>query len=193
MELILNNKQQRWVAVGLLLGCIALFVLGVLWPLLSKGLQYKETIDDLTFRLQRYNRVIASQDEVFQKHRETKSLISSQGYFNNKATGSLASADLQKFVKDLIEEAGGQLTSTQVLAQREEDQLIRIAVKVRMSGDIGTMQKVLYEIENAKPLMTVEELDIRPARGRRNPKTRRIDPSNIIYVNFEVANFMKVN
>ena len=61
-----------------------------------------------------------------------------------------------------------------------------------MNGKIEHLRSILYEIEMSKPLMIVEELDIRPVRGRRNRKTRKIEPSNKMNVNFQVASFMRI-
>ncbi len=188
----LNKQQKRWVALGLL-GVVVLFViLIVIVPLINAGLDYNETKQDLAFRLKRYKEVIASKDKVQANAENVKKQYAEQEYFNTRETEALASADLQKFIKTAISAAGGQLTSTQVLPSKTEEDITRITVKVRMNGTIEHLRRALYDIEMSKPLMIVEEMDIRPVRGRRNRKTRKIEPSNKMNVNFQVASFMRI-
>ncbi|MGR9053918.1 MAG: type II secretion system protein GspM, partial [Gammaproteobacteria bacterium] len=107
-----------------------------------------------------------------------------------QSTAALASADLQQVIKNAIASAGGRLTSTQVLPSKTEGEFTLIAVKVRMSCDIEALRTVLHRIETAVPLLVIDELDIRPERGRRNRKTRQIEPSNSMNVSFQVSSFM---
>lgn len=188
----LNKQQQRWLALGLLATVFLLVILMVIVPLINTGLESYETKQDLAFRLKRYKEVIASKDKVLANANKIKKQYVEQEYFNTRETEALASADLQKFIKTAISTAGGQLTSTQVLPSKTEDDITRITVKVRMNGTIDLLRRVLYDIEMSKPLMIVEEIDIRPIRGRRNRKTRKIEPSNKMNVNFQVTSFMRI-
>lgn len=189
----LDKKQQRWLALGLLIAVILFIIMILVVPLVSAGFEYNETKQDLAFRLKRFKGVIASKDKVFANAEKIKQQFAGQQYFSDRETVALASADLQKFIKTTISAAGGQLTSTQVLPSKTtEDDITRITVKVRMNGSIEDLRTVLYEIEMSKPLMIVEELDVRPVRGRRNRKTRKIEPSNKMNVNFQVASFMRI-
>jgi general secretion pathway protein M len=188
----LDNQQQRWLALGLLAAVILFITLVLIVPLISAGFEYNETKQDLAFRLKRFKAVIASKDKVFANAEKIKRQFAKQQYFSDRETVALASADLQKFIKTTISRAGGQLTSTQVLPSKTEDDITRITVKVRMNGSIEDLRSILYDIEMSKPLMIVEELDVRPVRGRRNRKTRKIEPSNKMNVNFQVASFMRI-
>lgn len=184
-------NQQRWLAVGLLAAVIVLFIVLAIAPLVSTSMEYYAEKKDLRFRLQRYQQIVARKAEVDQGIEQLKEQYQSQGYFNNSDTVALASAGIQRLIKNAVVQAGGELTSSQVLPSRSEDGLSRITVKVRISGDMEVLRGVLYEIENAKPVMIIDQVDIRPVRGRRNRRTRRIEPSNKLNVNFEVVGFMR--
>lgn len=186
-----HSNQQRWLAVGLLAAVILLFIVLAIAPLVSTSMEYYAEKKDLRFRLQRYQQIVARKTEVDQGIEQLKEQYQSQGYFNNSDTVALASAGIQRLIKNAVVQAGGELTSSQVLPSRSEDGLSRITVKVRISGDMEVLRGVLYEIENAKPVMIIDEVDIRPVRGRRNRRTRRIEPSNKLNVNFEVVGFMR--
>ncbi len=187
----LSKLQQQYIAVGLLVALVLLIIVMLIWPWYSKLSSYEQEIKELVFRIQRYARVIDSRDEVFQKVEASKNEISNLGYFNTQETPALAEAELQTFIKNIIVTAGGELASTQVLAQSEVEGLIHIAVNVRFSCDIETLRSMLYQIENAKPLMLIEELDIRPIRGVRNPNTGQLEDNGIVTVNVQVATYMR--
>lgn len=190
MQQFSEFSNQRWLALGLLLLVLTLVSGFILVPLINQAIELTEEKNELLFRFQRYQKIIARKDDVLANFTKIKSDYQDHGYFNQQTTEALASADLQKAIKNAINSAGGQLTSTQVLPSKTEDQFTRIAVKVRMTGDIEVLRSVLHHIETSVPLYIIDQLDIRPERGRRNRKTRMIEPSNKLNVSFEAVSFM---
>ena len=184
-------SYQRWLALGLLVLVLLLVIFVVISPLVSTGLEYYEQKQELAFRLQRSINIVARKDSVAENVERIKQQYQQQNYFSTRDTEALTSADLQKFIKTAISKAGGQLTSTQVLPGRNEDGLNRVTVKVRMSGDIEALRSVLQDIESSMPVMIVDQIDIRPVRGKRNRKTRKIESSNQLNINFQIAGFMR--
>ena len=182
---------QRWLALGLLLLVLILIIFVAIVPLVSTGLDYYQQKKELIFRLQRSKQIVARKETVLADIKSIKQQYQEQNYFSTQDTVALASADLQKFIKSTISSAGGQLTSTQVLPSISENGFNRISVKVRMSGDAEVLRSVLYEIESAVPVMIVDEIDIRPVRGKRNRKTRKIEPSSKLNINFQATGFMR--
>jgi len=186
-----ETLKQRWLALGLLGLVLLLITFIVFVPLLSMGWEYHEQKQDLTFRLQRARQIVARKDSVIANIASIKKQYQEQNYFSTRDTEALASADLQKLIKSAISQTGGQLTSTQVLPQISDSGFNRVTVKVRMSGDIETLRAVLHEIESSPQIMLIDQIDIRPVRGKRNRKTRKIEPSNKLNINFQVAGFMR--
>ena len=182
---------QRWLALGLLLFVFMLIIFVAIVPLVSTGLDYYQQKKELIFRLQRSKQIVARKETVLADIKSIKQQYQEQNYFSTQDTVALASADLQKFIKSTISSAGGQLTSTQVLPSVSENGFNRISVKVRMSGNAEVLRSVLYEIESAVPVMIVDEIDIRPVRGKRNRKTRKIEPSSKLNINFQATGFMR--
>lgn len=182
---------QRWLALGLLLFVFILIIFVAIVPLVSTGLDYYQQKQELTFRLHRSKQIVARKESVSEDIKNIKQQYQQQNYFSTQNTVALASADLQKFIKSTISSAGGQLTSTQVLPSTSGIGFKRISIKVRMSGDAEILRSVLYEIESAVPVMIVDEIDIRPVRGKRNRKTRKIEPSSKLNINFQATGFMR--
>jgi general secretion pathway protein M len=103
---------------------------------------------------------------------------------------------MQEFIKKTISAAGGQLNSTQPIAAADSQysgtgKFNRIIVRVSMSGNSEMLRTVLYKIETSKPLMIIDQIDIRPVRGRRNRKTGQIESSNELAINLQAVSFMR--
>ncbi|MBL6986093.1 MAG: general secretion pathway protein GspM [Methylobacter sp.] len=183
--------MQRWLAVGLLIAAILLVGLVVIMPVVSKGLELSESKNNLVFRLQQYERILARKDAVIASMNAITEQYQQRGLLNSQGTGALASAEVQEFIKKTIMEAGGQLSSTQALPVSTKNGFSRIAVSVRMTGNSEVLRKVLYKIETSTPLIIINQLDIRPMRGVRNRATRQIEPSNGLNINFQAVSFMR--
>ncbi|MCF6202876.1 MAG: type II secretion system protein GspM [Methylococcaceae bacterium] len=187
----LSKTQERWLAVGLLLGIIIILSATVFIPWYNTLNETLEKIDDQVYQIQRYQRVIASREEVLSEVEKGRKKINALGYFYTQETYSLAAAELQKRIKGIVERAGGDISSTQVLPHKEQNELVRIAVKVRLVGDMDMLRVLLFEIQAEKPLMGIENITIIPKRGRRNRKTRKIEETGLITITMEVSSYMR--
>ena len=188
----LDKKQQRWVAVGLLVVVVVLLVSLVLVPVFFKVYEYRESNENLQFRLDRYNRKIAGKENLIQHIAKIRKNLRQAGYFGLYKTASLATAELQEQVKHAVTSSGGQLTSTQALPPKDLYGLTKIVIKVRLSGSLKAITDALYKIETGMPYMVVENLKILSVRGRRNRKTRKLEQIDRVNVNMEIRSFMQV-
>ncbi len=186
-----NKQMQRWLAVGLLAVLILLVGLLVILPVVSKGLELNEEKNNLVFKLQQYERIMARKDAVVESMEAIKGQYQERGLLNRQGTAALASAEVQEAIKQAIVEAGGQLSSTQALPVIDKNEFSRITVSVRMTGNSEVLRAVLYKIETSTPLIVINQIDIRPMRGVRNKTTRQIDPSNELNINFQAVSFMR--
>jgi general secretion pathway protein M len=193
MELANNPQTQRWLAVGLLAVIVLLAGLIIVVPIIGKGLELHETKENLAFTLKRYEQILSGKGAIVGNIAAIKQQHEEQGYFNTQGTSALASAQMQEFIKQAIVQAGGQLSSTQVLPPTSRDKFNRITISVRMTGNIEVLRAVLYKLETATPLIVIEQLDIRPMRSVRNRVTRQIEPSNGLNINFQAIGFMRAH
>lgn len=186
-----SNPPQRLIAVGLLVLVVLLLATLIIMPIISKGIELGETKDALVFKLQKYERILAKKDSVLKSMEKIKGQNLGQDYFTSEKTPSLASAGLQDLVKKAIVDVGGQLSSTQALPETEKDKFTLITVSVRMTGNMEMLRSVLYKLETSMPLIIIDQMDIRPMRGKRNRLTRKLEPSNDLNVNFQAVSFMR--
>lgn len=173
-----------------------LIVYSVLFqPFLSMNSEYAEKIEDLEFKLQKLRKTAAEKDEWLKRLQEIKQQGETEGRLIARETAALASADLQTLIKDAVSRVGGELISTQVIPERKEEQFTRVAVKVRMTSTTPMLRDVLYAFETNRPLLFVENLNIRPIRnvqpqlpGRKAPKVQ-----DKLSVDFDVVGYMRGN
>jgi general secretion pathway protein M len=184
-------NKSRFAALGLLLAAIAVLYLAVVAPLTGLAREYGESIEDLQFRLQRLQKVAAEKNGLMRRLEKLKTQGQDDERFLTKNTAALASAELQTQIKEAVSEAGGELTSTQVIPERNEEHFTRIAVKVRMNGSTEVLREVLYTFESSKPYLFVENLNIRPIRMPRNPAAKNPQIPDRLSVDFDVVGYMR--
>lgn len=177
--------------MSLLLGVLVLLYFGVAAPLLSISREYRESREELLFRLERLQRTAAGKGVLLQKLERLKAEGQSDTRFLSKNTAALASAELQTQIKQAVGDAGGELTSTQVIPERSEEKFSRIAVKVRMNGSTDVLRQVLHTFESAKPYLFIENLNIRPIRMPRNPAAKNPAIPDKLSVDFDVVGYMQ--
>ena len=188
---MMASAYQRWLAVGLLIAVVATLLIAVVMPLVSMGFDYYEQKNNLMFRLQRQQTIIARKQQVADNLQSLSQQFEEQNYFSSSNTEALASAELQNIVKNAVTDAAGQLTSTQGLPGKQEKDFIQVAVKVRLTGTIETLANVLRSIETAVPVLIIDQLDVSPVRGVRNVKTNKVEPSAQLNISFQVVSYMK--
>ena len=182
---------QRVAAVSLLLLVLMLIAWLVISPLVSQTLALNDTKQSLIFRLQQYEKILAQKDAVMTSMATVKTQNDELDYFNNQSTDALASAEMQNVIKQTIVEARGELSSTQAIPVSAKDGFSTITVRVRMTGNSEVLRAVLYKIETSTPLIVIDQIDIRPMRGLRNPATNKIEPNNNLNINFQAVSFMR--
>jgi len=191
MKKLTNQNPKRWFAVGLLLVLVLVFGLLLIMPVINKNKELAEEQESLSNRLRQYQKILAQKEAIVESMANIAEQQAGQTYFNSQDTDALASAEMQETIKKAIEEARGQLSSTQTTPVTTRNDFSRITVRVRMTGDSEALRAVLYKLETATPLVVIDQLDIRPMRGARNPITRQIESSNNLNINFQAVSFMR--
>ena len=186
----LTEAQQRILAVSLLILPVLLLYFLIAAPYFRILKEGRENIEDLQFQLQRLQKTAAQGPLWRQQLKILKEQNQRNRHYLEGDTPALASAELQKYLSDIIRQAGGELTSTQVIPPREEDKFTRIAVRIRMSGNTEVLREVLHAIETRQPLLMVETMNIRPVRKRRDPKTRKLVATERMNIDMEVFGYM---
>ncbi len=188
MSLRIGSLQSRLLAIGLLLGVIAIVYRAAIVPMWGYYVENQESIEsyrEQTVRFRQIARELPQLERVLAALEQRRDLV---GYALPRTSPTLAAASLQNQVKALTGRSGGTLTSTQVLPVVEEAGFQRVAVSVRMTVSVDGLQKILYSLEAARPALFIDNLAIIPraTRGRDGERTEHLD------VRFDVSGFMRI-
>ena len=178
--------MQRLAALALLLALPALGYLGVAAPLMDGYAEARAEIVAKRERLTRLYRVAALRDGLQARLSALRRTQADSGVFLDGSTPALAAARLQDRVSRLAGQTGGEVRSVQSLKPEPGDGVTRIAVKARVTGDVRALQELLYALETGRPLIFVEDLEVR-ARLRRGETGLALDPE--LTVNLTLAGF----
>lgn len=186
----LNNSQKRYLAIGLMLLTMLTIILGIVMPLVTGYAENQARITQLQQQLRRYKDEVASRPAIMAETAELKNTILDTGVFSTQQSVSLVLAELQKKMTAVITAAGGELSSTQNLAQKPiEEGLIKLGINASFSGSIDNLKHILFELETAKPYLILENIKIYGASNR--PVTQgNIDAANKIRVIADIVTYI---
>ena len=172
-----NRRLPRCLLALLALALmVLLLVLGLLLPWLEQNSEFDRQILLRNRQLTGYERQIAALPALRQELSAMASNKSMATYYVDAKDASLGGVALQRLIEQLISEAGGNMTSIQILPAQQESRLIRIGVRLRLQVDTNGLQHILYGIEANEPLLFVDKLNLRSLirtsrRGRANTNT----------------------
>ena len=104
---------------------------------------------------------------------------------------AITGANLQELFKQRVRQSGGRLQSTQILSESYRESLERIAIKAHFTGSIDVLQKTLHNIEYQKPLLFVDNIEIRSKTTRQRNRRTKTQPTQTLTVTMEVAGFRR--
>jgi general secretion pathway protein M len=81
------------------------------------------------------------------------------------SSDALAAAALQTAVKAIVEEAGGKLSSSEVLAPTTDGSFRRVGIRVMFSGDLKLVAGVLRGMETSRPILSVGDFSLHNGSG----------------------------
>ena len=83
---------------------------------------------------------------------------------------TMAAAELQQYLRRLIDKLGGAFRSARVVRSTPEDELIGVGVESRLEIDHEGLRELFYEIETAETIFFIEAFLVRDlSSGRRTP------------------------
>ncbi len=162
----LPAKQQRALAIGLLVVAVAITLAILFLPVVLLHKHYGDGIAALDDRLETYRRVAAQAPE-YRKALETMSAKDMRRFFLKNTAPNLAGAELQEMVRAAIEGNGGRITTSQNQAAKDDGRFRQIGVNVQFFATTPNLQKVLYALETQQPYLIVDNLSMRPLNAFR--------------------------
>lgn len=172
----MSPSLHRLIALALLISLIGAgyYAFDRYW--LGHFQRYSDESTQLLDRLVRFKRLAASREPLANAIKKVREASPDNAYYLSQASPNLAATDLQQQVRSAIESNGGSLTSTQILPVSQQGNFSRVAIRVQMTGDVPVLQKMLYALETAQPLLFIENVQIRGRTIRQRVRTPQNQP-----------------
>jgi general secretion pathway protein M len=165
------------------LSCLAAWSLALLLPallLLSIALpwwQNKQALDDQLERdrdqLQRYRQLVATLPTLRAELERERANDDFKAFYFDAETPGLAGARLQSEVQEVVRSAGARPISAQILPVDPKEQPPRVRIRIQLQGSTQQLLDVLYEVEDARPFLFVDQVSVRATARRARAQVRR--------------------
>jgi general secretion pathway protein M len=162
-------------------------------PLLAAYQDGESRIEQSRVLLQRYRALAEQRSELAGRLAEQQKRAASAAGYLTGPSHALAAAQLQDRVKSVVEAAGGELRSTQIMPAtpaEDDGEFHRTALRLQFVVSIEGLATTLYELETGQPYLLIDQLTVREQRMRRR---RRDEPETapILDVTVEVFGYLR--
>lgn len=188
IKLQLKKWQHALISLGMLFLVLFILFIVLVAPAMTDKNANNERIENLQLQLVRYK---SAEQELMQLEKQLEQLL--RQYFNHKEAffeekqETLAAADLQQYLKKVIESHAGNLVSTQPINDTDTKPFPKVTVKIHMRGHINALQETLYQLESSRPRLFIDNIIIQ----RRNPTGRGKQPfTDQLDIRFDVNGYI---
>jgi general secretion pathway protein M len=162
---ILPPKGQGQVmAAGLLLVVLGLFYFFCLHWFVQGHVEVASEINDLKESELRFRQEVSKRPSLQARLVEVEEFKARNTYFLPEETFDLAAAALSTKLKDAVtskaETTRCAIISTQPQHLGTKELYERVSIQVRLKCDMDDLVKIMYSLENATPLMFIDELNL---------------------------------
>jgi len=172
----LDSRQQRQLAIGILVVAIVAILCVTALPIWLANASRQATLDENYERLLRYQRIAERDRELLPQYEELQRAQRSAGNTLRSDTVAVAGAELQRRIKDITGKNQAQIVSTQILPAASEEGFVRIALRVRLRGALPALLQSLYDVETDDVHMFLDNLSIRSGAGRLRQRQEVMPP-----------------
>jgi general secretion pathway protein M len=183
----LNRKQQKQVAIGILAGFVIAVLTITAGPVWIANASRQAALDDAHERLQRYQQISSRDQDLLPQYEALLRKQRSAGNHLRSETSAVAGAELQRLVKTITGNNQAQILSTQLLPVSEEQGFLRVALKVRLRGELPAILQSLYDIETGDVYMFIDNVALRDNMSGRSQYRGQLRPMD---AEFELIAYM---
>ena len=186
----LSGNTGRIAAVGLLVLALVLAVTAVALPVNAAFRRFDGSIASLKAQLARYDAMERMRTPLQEQLTRLTAQQASAEDLMGGGSASVAGARLQDLIKRHVSDAGGNFVSAQSLPVEIESEFERIGLRVQFNITTEGLARAIQAIEAGKPLLIIENLDI---RGRPVRKGDEFDATRAVplVVTVEVVGFRR--
>jgi general secretion pathway protein M len=161
-------------------------------PLVIAYREGEASIEQVKELLQRYEALAEQRSLLADRLAKQQERAGSAAGYLTGPSDALAAAQLQDRVKSVVEAAGGELRSTQILpAEPLEGDLgfRRTTLRVNFVVTIEGLQATLYELETGQPYLIIDDATVRQERVRRRRNEPEKEP--VLDVSLELFGYLR--
>lgn len=194
MALDLRPKDSRVLAVTLLLIVLSLvYLVGVHWWFVSPHMEFFSRMGDLRDQQLRFRNIAAERADVDKQLAEVKAYEKDNQAFLPDADANAASASLIQRLKQSVGEHAPdanrcQVVSSQPYSGGDEELYKRVAIQVRMRCDLEPFASVIYDLENGKPYLFVDQVMLYKQQAYVPPGSKQ--PVSPLDIRFNLSGYL---
>lgn len=189
----LDPKQQKYLAIVILMLIIITLIVSIVVPVWRINRHYSDIIDDMRNRLIILKRTTVDGQSLEPQFEKLKKYHSSDKRYLKSTSESLAAAEIQQLIKDIIVPADGEILSTQIITNKNNDPIPQITLKVRLRSNLTSLVTILYKIETGNPFLFIENVNIRSrVISRRRVRNSEVEQTpTLLDVQFDVSGYTR--
>jgi general secretion pathway protein M len=159
-------KDGRFLAVVLILIVLMLiYLIGVHWWFVAPQMQFRAGMRDLREQQMRFRQITAEKPAIEKRLAEVKAYEQGNQAFLSETDANAASAALIQRIKQAMsdhakDEKRCQTVSIGSFNGGEEELYKRVTVQARLRCDLEPLAAVLYDLENGKPYLFIDQVMI---------------------------------
>jgi hypothetical protein len=158
----LRPRERRLLLAA---GTLAVGLLGYTYgiePALARHHEIQELITARRELLDRQHRLLGREERYAQEKADLDAEVAARRRrLLPGDKGPLAASELQKLVKVTAQEAGVEVRSERILPTAERGGYTEVPIEVTLSGPIRALAAMVYRLEDAPVLLTVNDLKVR--------------------------------
>jgi hypothetical protein len=165
MSALPEGTTGKVAALTVLVLLIAAFYFAIVSPVLAFYTANAQALDQRRELVRRYQKAVDDLPRLRASAKERGAAPRGSDLLLAGASDAVAAAALQSNLKDMVEGEGAKITSAAMLTPEPAGDLQRVGVRVAFSGDLQLLTTVLLGIEEARPVLSVGNLELRAAGG----------------------------
>ena len=185
-----STPFSRALALALAVGTGAVLYAALFEPLWISHRNFQQSRLQSAALLAKYQRLGGAVEALEAELAAVQTAQAAQAGFFPGESSSLAAAELQNHVKNIVRLAGEELKSTQVLPVQKEADAERVTIQVQLPLRIQSLQQVLHSLESGAPFVFIDNIDVRRRQVRLRGLQNKNEDVNLD-VRFDLTGYMR--
>jgi general secretion pathway protein M len=155
-----DGKRGKTLAVAILIVTMATVWFAILSPVLAFYDNNAQTLEQRRELLRRYRSAVDELPRLRAQQKLRGSNANDSGLLLGGGSDAIATAALQATLKNIVEGNGAEIAGASTLPADNSGLLRRVGVRIAFSGDLEVMTTVLLQIQAARPMLSVSNLEL---------------------------------